>query len=174
MSLRVVRNMLLLDADGKRIISKYYGPDHNTLTSQQAYEKKLFEKTKNTTGTKDEAEIILFDGLISVYRQSQDLWLYVSGDMEENELLLVSVLTTLYDALDHITKGQLDKKTFLDSIDLAFLAIDELVDGGIVLESDGVALAQRVGVRDDGDTFSDRSISQAIERVRDTVVRALQ
>jgi len=52
--LRVVRNILLLDADGTRIIAKYYGDDHNTPASQHAYEKKLFEKTKQTAANRDE------------------------------------------------------------------------------------------------------------------------
>jgi len=78
------------------------------------------------------AEIILYDGLVSVYRTGVDVWVYVSGSLDENELLLVNVLNTFMDALEQVAKGSIDKRSLLENIDLVFLAIDELVDGGYV------------------------------------------
>ena len=45
------------------------------------------------------AEIILFDNIISVYRSAADIYLYVIGSADENELILASVLTSLYETL---------------------------------------------------------------------------
>ena len=39
---------------------------------------------------------------MTVYRNSSDVWLYVVGSQSENELILVNVLTTLYDSLSSL------------------------------------------------------------------------
>jgi len=43
------------------------------------------------------AEIILFDGFICVYRSNVDLFFYVIGSCNENELILQSVLNCFYE-----------------------------------------------------------------------------
>ena len=53
-----------------------------------AFEKKLFDKTMRTNA-KSEAEIIILDGLVTVYRNSADIWVYIVGTQTENELILV-------------------------------------------------------------------------------------
>jgi hypothetical protein len=44
-------------------------------------------------------EIVMFDGLISVYRNAIDVFFYVVGAAKENELLLAHVLSSLMEAL---------------------------------------------------------------------------
>lgn len=50
------------------------------------------------------AEIILFDGLVTVYRSSVDVTVYVSGAVDENELILYEVLNSLYSCFQEIVK----------------------------------------------------------------------
>ena len=40
-------------------------------------------------------------------------------------------------------RGSVDKKTVLENLDLALLAIDEVVDRGLILETDPATVAQR-------------------------------
>lgn len=42
------------------------------------------------------------------------------------------------------TSGSTDKRTIIENYDLVSLAIDELVDDGIILETDPVVIASRV------------------------------
>ncbi|CAK5084553.1 unnamed protein product [Meloidogyne enterolobii] len=89
----VLKAILILDQDGKRILGKYY--DKQILATekeQSAFEKNLFQKTH-----KANAEIILFDGFICVYRSNVDLFFYVIGSCNENELILQSVLNCFYE-----------------------------------------------------------------------------
>ena len=100
------------------------------------------------------AEIVMFEGLTCVYRSSVDLFFYVVGNANENEvgdfgspqylgaekmsinvprwlqLLLMSVLNCLYDSVSQMLRKNVEKKMLLDKLDSVFLAIDEICDGG--------------------------------------------
>ena len=93
-----IRALVVLDAEGKRIVSRYYKNDFSSLVEEHAFEKKLFEKTMRTNA-KNEAEIIMFDNVITVFKFVSDLHFYVTGSQDENELILVTVLQALFDAI---------------------------------------------------------------------------
>lgn len=93
--------------------------------------------------------------------------LYVVGGGEENEILLFGVVLALRDSLSILLKfvplspflpsvlvrsvdgcfrrrNSTDKRTLIENYDLVSLAIDEIVDDGIILEVDPVVVASRV------------------------------
>lgn len=43
-----IKNILLLDSEGKRVAVKYYSDDWPTLSAQLAFEKSVFTKTQKT------------------------------------------------------------------------------------------------------------------------------
>ncbi|KAJ1615765.1 hypothetical protein T492DRAFT_896873 [Pavlovales sp. CCMP2436] len=47
--------VLILDADGGRICCKYFSPDFALLSEQQAFEKKMFEKSSRTNAKSEGA-----------------------------------------------------------------------------------------------------------------------
>lgn len=78
-----VKGIAILDNDGNRILAKYY--DKNIFQSakeQKAFEKNLFNKTHRAN-----AEIIMLDGLTCIYRSNVDLFFYVMGSSQENEVI---------------------------------------------------------------------------------------
>lgn len=90
-----IKGMLILDNDGHRILAKYYDPNVLPTTKEQkAFEKNLFNKTH-----KADSEIIMLDGMVCVYRSNVDLFFYVLGSSNENEvstLRLFCILTLNY------------------------------------------------------------------------------
>ena len=50
-----------------------------------------------------------------------------SCTVSQNELILVSVLDVIYDTILSLLRGQLDKRTILDNLELVLLTIDEVV-----------------------------------------------
>ncbi|KAG2178788.1 hypothetical protein INT43_001634 [Umbelopsis isabellina] len=46
LSLYAIKAVVLLDAEGNRVLSKYYGKDYASTKDQKAFEKGLFDKTK--------------------------------------------------------------------------------------------------------------------------------
>ncbi|KAK8049686.1 hypothetical protein PG994_011416 [Apiospora phragmitis] len=155
MSLFTVNAIIVLSVDdGSRIFAKYYnqqapgatavaspttnGP-YPDVKSQKSFEKGLLEKTAKQTG-----DIILYDNRIVLYKMESDVMMYVVGDVSENEVLLYNVILALRDSLHLIFKQSVDKRTIIENYDLVSLAIDEIVDDGIILETDPTIIVQRV------------------------------
>jgi len=174
-----IKSLLVLDAEGKRIVCRYYKSDFATLTEETAFEKKLFDKTSRTNA-KTEAEIIMFDNMVSVYRNSGDVWFYVVGNQTENELVLVNALTALYDALSAGLRATPEKRILVDNFDVLLLTIDELIDGGMILETDSSAIVNRVGMKGSDaatagaeNTFSEQSFNTMFASAREQIARSL-
>jgi len=103
---------------------------------------------------------------VTVFRTDGDMFFYVTGGAEENELILFEVLNTFCDTLlKHIsssTKPQsFDLKTLLDHFDWLELMIDEMIDGGILLETDPEMLEIKTYYQNI--PLADQTISQVVQ-----------
>jgi len=162
-SLYTIKGVAILDNDGERIFSKYYDETFPTVKEQKEFEKNLFQKT-----SKQNAEIIMLEGLTVVYRSNIDLYFYIMGSQFENELILVSVLNALYDAVSIMLRKNVEKRFLLDHLDGVLLAIDELVDGGVVLEADANNIVQRVALKNDTDVpLTEQTVAQVLQTAKD-------
>jgi hypothetical protein len=170
MSLYTVKSILVLDSEGKRIAAKYYSNDFPTTKEQLAFETGLFAKTNRVN-----AEILFWNNVITVYRGAADVMFYVVGGNDENELILLSVLTAYFDTIAKLLKNQVDKRTMLENLDYVLLALDELVDGGVILEADSAVIANRVAMKgaDSDIPLSEQTISQALQTAKEQITRSL-
>lgn len=153
--------------------AKYYSDEWPSLSSKLAFEKSLFAKTQKT-GAKTEAEIVMFDSYIVVYKFIQDLHFFVTGGYEENELILASVLQGFSDAVGLVLRENVNKGMALAKLDLIFLCLDEVVDGGIVLETDANVIYEKAsGHGLEGAGSAEQTISQALATAREHFTRSL-
>ncbi|EGW09964.1 Coatomer subunit zeta-1 [Cricetulus griseus] len=141
-SLYTVKAILILDNDGDRLFAKYYDDTYPSVKEQKAFEKNIFNKTHRT-----DSEIALLEGLTVVYKSSIDLYFYVIGSSYENELMLMAVLNCLFDSLSQMLRKNVEKRALLENMEGLFLAVDEIVDGGVILESDPQQVVHRVALR---------------------------
>ncbi|CAJ2663587.1 coatomer subunit zeta-3-like protein [Trifolium pratense] len=169
-----IKNILLLDSEGKRVAVKYYSDDWPTNSSKLAFEKFVFTKTVKTNA-RTEAEITLLENNIIVYKFVQDLHFFVTGGDDENELILSSVLQGFFDAVTLLLRNNVDKSEALENLDLILLCLDEIVDGGIILETNGPLIAEKVTSHNmDADApLSEQTLTQAWATARDTFTRTL-
>ncbi|KAK3733707.1 hypothetical protein QZH41_011238 [Actinostola sp. cb2023] len=170
-SLYTVKGLAILDNDGERVLAKYYDRDnYNTAKEQKEFEKNLFNKTHRAN-----AEIIMLEGMTCVYRSSVDLYFYVMGSFNENELILVSVLNAFFDAVSMMLRKNVEKRTLLENLDGVLLAMDELVDGGyvfcissrVILEADSTSIVQRVAMKMDDVPITEQTVAQVIQTAKD-------
>ena len=97
----VVNSFIVVDADGDRLMAKYY--DNKPKAEQLKFEAMLHKKTKAINAKVDgkickafamtvicSAEILLVDNEIIVLRSGNDCKFYVSGPVEE--VLIVNIL----------------------------------------------------------------------------------
>ncbi|PPR81999.1 hypothetical protein GOBAR_AA38718 [Gossypium barbadense] len=169
-----IKNILLLDSEGNRVAVKYYSDEWPNNSAKEAFEKSLFTKTQKTNA-RTEAEIAMFESHIIVYKFVQDLHFFVTGAENENELVLVTVLQGFFDAVGLLLRGTVDKKEALENLDLILLCLDEIVDGGIILETDANVIAGKVASHniDAAAPLSEQTISQALATAREHLARSL-
>ena len=72
---------------------------------------------------------------------------FVSGNRNENEILLNDVLNSLYGSISLLLRGHVEDRALLENIDLILLILDELVDNGIPLEDDSTEIVNRVTLK---------------------------
>ncbi|XP_004633726.1 coatomer subunit zeta-2 isoform X2 [Octodon degus] len=163
-SLYTVKAVFILDNDGRRLLAKYYDDAFSSSKEQMIFEKNVFSKTSQT-----ESEIAFWAGMTIVYKSSVDLFLYVVGSSQENELLLLSVLTCLFESLSHILRRNVEKRWLLENLDGAFLVLDEIVDGGVILESDPQQVVQKVNFRADDSSLAEQSVAQVLQSAKEQI-----
>ena len=74
--------------------------------------------------------MLQYESNLVLFKASYDVYLFVLAPDRENELMMQSFLSSLYDSLDVILQSQVDRRTILDNLDLVTLTIDESVDDG--------------------------------------------
>ncbi|KAI6690167.1 coatomer subunit zeta-3-like [Syzygium oleosum] len=170
----LVKNILLLDSEGKRVAVKYYSDDWPTNSAKLAFEKSVFTKTLKTNA-RTEAEIAMFENNIVIYKFVQDLHFFVTGSDDDNELILASVLQGFFDAVALILRNNVDKNEALENLDLILLCIDEIVDGGMILETDASTIAGKVASHsiDAAAPLSEQTLTQALATAREHITRSL-
>lgn len=161
--------MVILDNDGHRILAKYYDPNvFPTSKEQKTFEKNLFNKTHRAN-----AEIIMLDGLTCVYKSNVDLFFYVMGSSHENELILMSVLQCLYDSISQILRKNVEKRTLLENLEIVMLAMDEICDGGIILEAEPSSVVQSVALRTDDIPLGEQTVAQVLQSAKEQIKSAI-
>ncbi|KAJ1762524.1 Golgi-to-ER vesicle coat component [Coemansia sp. RSA 2523] len=147
LSLYTVRAVVMLDSEGNRLLAKYFTRGQNTAGYKTAKEQKKFESELFGKTRKSTSEIILYDGQTVLFKYVNDVYFYLVGNPEENELLLSSVLNGLVEAISILLKHNIDKRSLLDNLDMIVLAMDEAIDDGIALETDPNVIASNVSKR---------------------------
>ncbi|PNI19354.1 COPZ2 isoform 3, partial [Pan troglodytes] len=133
-----IKAVFILDNDGRRLLAKYYDDTFPSMKEQMVFEKNVFNKTSRT-----ESEIAFFGGMTIVYKNSIDLFLYVVGSSYENELMLMSVLTCLFESLNHMLS--------------------------VILESDPQQVIQKVNFRVDDGGLTEQSVAQVLQSAKEQI-----
>jgi len=174
----VVNALIVLDADGERLLAKYY--DGRAKSEQTKLEQFLHKKTK-TAAARADTEVLLNDSEVVVFRAGQECKFFLSSCSDENELVLAGVLDAIFEAVSQLLRSQVDKRTMLDNLELILLTIDEAIDHGHIMELDPHAIVSRVLMRGSESTAGsgaaggqpDLSISQAFGIAREQFMRTM-
>lgn len=150
-SLYTISGVLILDNEGHRLFAKYYENSQGgaskkngdgqfgTVQQQLKFEEQLFSKINRVN-----QDILLYDNHLIAYKQANDVILVTIASINENESLIFSVASNMFEAINILLDNTVDKATILDKFDLVSLAIDETIDDGIILEIDPAIIVSRV------------------------------
>lgn len=166
-----IKALIVLDGEGTRIAARYFArgsfPDR---ASEAEAERRIFRKARGAAA-KTDTEVALVDGLTCVYKWSTDVIFIVVGGGDENELILVAVLDALFDAVASLLRGAVDKRAVLGNLELLLLAMDETVDGGIILELDAREVDSRVmlkgAVPESISSYRELTVGAVVDKLKD-------
>ncbi|KAI1887143.1 hypothetical protein AGOR_G00203100 [Albula goreensis] len=164
-SLYTVKAVFILDNDGNRLLSKYYDAGlYPSMREQKNFERNVFNKTH-----KSDNEIAFLEGMTIVYKSSIDLFFYVVASAHENELMMMVVLNCLFDSLSQIMRKSVEKRCLLENMDGVLLVVDEIIDGGVILESDPQQVIQKVNYKADENPLSEQSMAQVLQSAKEQI-----
>lgn len=135
-----IKAIIILSTDGRRTLVKYYDEQMQS-NSKLDFEKKLYSKTKSP---KAKDEIIELDGVLVVHKFITDSHIYVVGDRNENPLVLDSVLSCLVEIFNSLSSNVIGGNLVHDNSSRVVLALDEICDSGMILETDPNLVLQRI------------------------------
>uniref|UniRef100_A0A8C1G0Z1 Coatomer subunit zeta n=2 Tax=Cyprinus carpio TaxID=7962 RepID=A0A8C1G0Z1_CYPCA len=96
----------------------------------------------------------------SLYTVKAVLIMDNDGERLYAKLMLMSVLNCLFDSLSQMLRKNVEKRALLENMEGLFLAVDEIVDGGVILESDPQQVVHRVALRGDDVPLTEQTVTQ--------------
>lgn len=94
------------------------------------------------------ADVLLLGEHLVLFISSQNIRIFLVTSSNANELIMDEVLRGFENALVTLLKTQIDSRNIIDNMDYVLLAMDELCEDGIIFETDGDSIAQRVLMKD--------------------------
>ena len=150
---KTIKAVLILDLDGNKVLGRTY----DKQLESKKFEKKLFLSTK-THRIKN--ELLVLDQTLVCHKFVTDLHFYVIGNKHENPLILESVLSCLVEVATTLCPKELERQALVDQLTQTILAMDEICDDGVVLETDSNLVLQRVSLKDD---VSEQTMAQRLQ-----------
>jgi len=74
-------------------------------------------------------------------------------------------LNCVYDSISQIMRKNVEKRALFENLDIIMLALDEICDGGIVLESDPQEVVNRVALRTDDIPLGEQTVAQVKAKI---------
>lgn len=145
--LYTVKGVLILDLEGHRVYAKYYDEALLGDTKRQCtLEKAIHDRCLKAKGT---IEAMVCEGLIVLGQSNLDLNFFVVGGLEVNELMLAILLEAfvevLLEGIRPSSGHQLDRRGLMEHFDAMAVLLDDMVDGGVILNVDIKELSGRFG-----------------------------
>lgn len=157
-----VLGIVLLDHEGNRLAVKYCttAPSAGRLqtSSQQTkFEADIIQRASRIPNKSEVAEVLMVDDYIVLVKSLGDINVFVVGDPDENELILSEVLNTVCNSITICVSGPIGKRQIQENLGTIFIILDEVVDQGVIFETDPTVIAGRV-------QMSEKSVVEAAEQ----------
>ena len=82
----------------------------------------------------------------------------------------MAVLDCLFNSVSGILRKNVDKKSLCDNMEVIMLAMDEMIDNGMIMESDAQQVISRVALRSDDIPLGEQTVAQVVMIIQDIKV----
>ena len=100
------------------------------------------------------AEIFTFQQFTVIFKVINHLQIFLIHDEEENSVLMESVIDCLYDVMKMLTNDPYEGKNIFTHLEDLILAVDEIIDEGLIVTIDPKLVFERVKMKDGSETNS--------------------
>jgi|UniRef100_A0A7S4C885 hypothetical protein len=120
---------------------------------------------KESSSAGEAGDILLFENHTVVFRYDEDGYLFVVGGSEENEVVLYQVMTCFWESLGQLLRNNCEKKVLLENFELLILIADEMIDDGIILETNPQSIFNEVSPHASGDNDTPLSALNTMAKI---------
>lgn len=143
----LIKFIIILDNEGKLIYGRYY--DITEPQKQREFEKKLCLMTQSISVSKDEVDIFNINEYNVISKIIRETGLFIGIDEEENECLAVNFFSIFENVLLNILNDNLSRQNIFNNYQKIVVLIDEMVNEGIVMNTDSESLENRIGLKEE-------------------------
>lgn len=142
--METVKAIIILGQDGKRILARFF----DSQISAKTFDAKLFAKTKSQKAKNE--DIVMLDSYLCLHRNVCETNIYVVGGRKENPLVLHKLLHCLSEVVSSLctSKSQYEQQQIHEHMSQIILALDEVCDEGIILETDPDQILSKISQKE--------------------------
>jgi len=143
----LIKFIIILDNNGKLIYAKYF--IDKKQERQREFEKQLCFQVKNLNISQGELDIFNIDDYDVFVKIIGEIAYFIGIGEEDNECLGYNFCKIFENCLGNITNDNFDRKKIFDNLDKIMLIIDEMVDNGLIINTDPDSIAKLITLQDE-------------------------
>jgi len=166
--------LLVLDSDGQRLAVKYTSLAKKELwvgsKAQLAFEKKIISKLPKPSAARSEVDVAVIDEYTILFQACNDVVVCAVASPTENELVVMQLVEGIFATMSSITQGSsflssgLTKQLVLDGLADVLFILDEVMDDGIIMETDEDKITARVKMIDETEAAGSAQAEQMFQK----------
>lgn len=153
----LIRMIVILDNEGKLVYSRYF--NNFTKAEQKEFEKKICFTCQNINVSKDEIDIFSLNQFNIIAKINKEIAVFIGINEEENECLAYNFYKIFENVLFNIVSEKLSKQQIMSNFENLVALIDEMINEGIIMNTDGDSLENRINPKGKNVTNSNNFMS---------------
>ena len=143
----LIKFIIILDNNGKLIYGKYF--IDKDQERQREFEKQLCFQVKNLNITQGELDIFNIDDYNVFVKIIGEIAYFIGVNEEDNECLGYNFCMIFENCLGTVINDNFDRKKIFDNLDKIMLIIDEMVDNGLIINTDPDSIQKLISLQDE-------------------------
>ena len=143
----LIKFIIILDNNGKLIYGKYF--IDKDQERQREFEKQLCFQVKNLNITQGELDIFNIDDYNVFVKIIGEIAYFIGVNEEDNECLGYNFCMIFENCLGSVINDNFDRKKIFDNLDKIMLIIDEMIDNGLIINTDPDSIQKLISLQDE-------------------------
>ena len=143
----LIKFIIILDNNGKLIYGKFFVDKDQER--QREFEKQLCFQVKNLNIAQGELDIFNIDDYNVFVKIIGEIAYFIGIDEEDNECLGYNFCKIFENCLGAVTNDNFDRKKIFNNLDKIILIIDEMVDNGLIINTDPDSIEKLISLQDE-------------------------